>query len=308
VFGYVSPGPDTWYQRDVDGFQYAADKYGVKVTVLNSQYDQQKELSNIQSLVGQGVDGISMFSFNENGAMAAAQAGQQANIPVVLTDDVGSAISKGAKIAASVDFDWCGMGKAYAQYMADNWPGQNFAVIAGNFEAPPTQQLDKCMLDQATALGKNENVFLQQTGYDTQTAVNQAQSLIASGTEFGILFVMNDDMGAAVAQVLQTAGLADKVHLMTQNGSDVGINMLKNGQLDYTISSSPGWEGTVAFLYLYAAVTGKIPADGSQQVMLPVVPIDKSSKLDDKSVVVPWQPDPVYWTLNDKYFSSVVPS
>jgi ABC-type sugar transport system substrate-binding protein len=62
TFGYVSPGPDTWYQRDVDGFKYAAKQYGVKVVVLNSQYDQQKEIQNIQSLVNQGVDGISPWS------------------------------------------------------------------------------------------------------------------------------------------------------------------------------------------------------------------------------------------------------
>lgn len=307
TFGYISPGPDTYYKRDVEGFQYAADKYGAKVVVLNSQYDQQKEVQNIQSLIGQGVDGISMFSFNKNGALMAAQAGQKASIPVVLTDDVGSAISQGAKIAASIDFDWCGMGKKYAQVMAEKWPGQNFAVIAGNFEAPPTQVLDKCMLDEAKTLGKNENVFLQQAMYSPEKAVNLTQSLIASGKSFGILFVMDDDMGAAVAQVLKSQGLADKVHLMTENGSEVGLRMLKVGTLAYTISSSPGWEGTVAFLHLYAAATGKLSADTRKQVMLPVIPIDASSNLDDKATVVPWAPDPIYWQLNAKYFPEMVP-
>ena len=308
VFGYISPGPDTWYKRDVEGFKYAADKYGVKVVELNSQYDQQKELQNIQSLVGRGVDGISMFSFNNNGALMAAQEGQKAKIPVVLTDNVGNAMANGAKVAASVDFDWCGMGKSYAKEMADKWPGQNFAMIAGNFEAPPTKMLDDCMIAEAQRLGKNQNVFLQQTMYNTATAVNQAQSLIASGKDFGILFVMNDDMGAAIAQVLKSKGLSEKVHLMTQNGSDLGIQMLKDGQLAYTISSSPGWEGAVAFLHLYAAATGKLPADGNKQAMLPVMPIDASSSLDNKSTVVPWAADAVYWDLNNKYFADLVPS
>ena len=307
VFGYVSPGPDTWYKRDVEGFKYAADKYGVQVVELNSQYDQQKELQNIQSLVGKGVDGISMFSFNNNGALMAAQAGQKAGIPVVLTDNVGNAMANGAKVAASVDFNWCGMGKSFAQEMADKWPGQNFAMIAGN-QAPPAKTMDDCMIAEAGRLGKNKNVFLQLTDYNTQTAVNQAQSLIASGTQFGILFVANDDMGAAVAQVLKSKGLSDKVHLMTENGSDVGIKMLKDGQLAYTISSSPGWEGSVAFLALYAAATGKLPADGNKQLMLPVMPIDASSPLDNKSLVVPWAPDPVYWDLNVKDFPALVPS
>jgi len=282
--------------------------YGVKVVELNSQYDQQKELENIQTLVGQGVDGISMFSFNENGALMAAEAGNDAGIPVVLTDNVGAAIEAGASVAAAVDFDWCGMGEQYAQEMADKWPGEKFAVIAGNFEAPPTKMLDDCMIAKAEELGQNENVFLQQTGYDPQVAVNMVQSLIASGTEFGILFVMNDDMGAAVAQVLEQKGLADDVHMMTQNGSDVGVDMLNNGQIEYTISSSPGWEGMIAFLKLYQAATGGLAADANEQVQLPVMAIDANSDLTDKSVVVPWAPDDIYWSLTETYFPGLAPA
>lgn len=308
TFGYVSPGPDTWYKRDVDGFKFAAEKYGVKVVELNSQYDQQKEIDNIQNLVGQGVDGISMFSFNQQGAVLAAEAGQKAGIPVVLTDDVGAAIASGAKVAAAVDFDWCGMGEHYAEYMAEKWPGENFAILAGNYEATPTKLLDECMLKKAEELGKNKNVYMQPTMYNVETAVNLAQDLIASGTDFGILFVMDDDMGAAVAELLKSKGLADKVHLMTQNGSAVGLEMLKNGSLAYTISSSPGWEGSVAFLALYAAAKGKLPADGNKQIELPVVAIDANSDLDDPMLVVPWETSDVYWELNKKYFPDLIPA
>ena len=73
TYGYITPGPDTWYKRDVDGFKLAADKYGVELIVLNSDYDVQKELANIDSMITQGVDGLSMFSFNENGARIAAE-------------------------------------------------------------------------------------------------------------------------------------------------------------------------------------------------------------------------------------------
>lgn len=308
VFGYISPGPDTWYKRTVEGFQFAADKYGVKVVELNSQYDQQKEVDNIANLIGQGVDGFGMFSFNQQGAIMAAEEAKKAGIPVVLVDDVGNAIASGATVAGAVDFDWCGMGEHYAEYMAEQWPGENFAILAGNYEAMPTKLINECMLNKAAEIGKNENVFMQPTMYDVETAVNLTQDLIASGTEFGILFVMDDDMGAAVADLLKSKGMSEDVHLMTQNGSDVGLQMLKDGSLDYTISSSPGWEGSVAFLVLLAAVVGKIPADGNLQIELPVVPIDANSDLDDQMVVVPWAPSEVFWALNEKYFPELMPN
>ena len=64
TFGYITPGPDTWYKRDVDGFVLAANLLRIKTVVLNSDYDVQKELSNIESLITQGVDGMAIFSFN----------------------------------------------------------------------------------------------------------------------------------------------------------------------------------------------------------------------------------------------------
>lgn len=302
VFGYISPGPDTWYQRDVDGFKFAAAKYGVKVVVLNSQYDQQKELANIQSLVNQGVDGISMFSFNTTGAIKAAQQGLAAKIPVVLTDDVGHAIKSGAKVAAAVDFDWCGMGKSYANWMAQNYPGQPYVLLAGNFQAPPTQILDKCMMDTAKRLGKNSLAALKQTNYSPATAVTLAQNLVTSGTKFKVIFVMDEDMAAAVARMLQGKGLLNNPYVViAQNGSPVGIQMLKAGSLKYTISSSPGWEGTMAFLALRKAVLGKAATTANARLMLPVIPINRDN-VDDPMKVIPWVPNKVYWTLTQKYF------
>lgn len=48
TYGYVTPGPDTWYRKDVEGFQYAAKLAGVDVVVLNSDYDTEKEKRNNQ--------------------------------------------------------------------------------------------------------------------------------------------------------------------------------------------------------------------------------------------------------------------
>ena len=124
TYGYISPGPDTWYQRDVDGFIYAATADGNEVIVLNTEYDPEKEIANIDSLINQGVDGISMFSSTEAGATLAAKRGEEAGIPVVLTDSVGTVIANGQNHVASIDFDWYGMGVAYADWIADNYPGE----------------------------------------------------------------------------------------------------------------------------------------------------------------------------------------
>ena len=157
VYGYITPGPDTWYQRNVEGFQMGAEKDGNKVFILNSDYDVSKEVSNIDSMINQGVDGLCIFSFNESGAKIAAEKCAKAGIPLVSTDSVGTALdNNGNDIVAAIDFDWTEMGNNYGQWFADNCPGENIFVITGNFESVPCQRINEAMQAKVDELGKNK--------------------------------------------------------------------------------------------------------------------------------------------------------
>ncbi len=300
TFGYVTPGPDTWYKRDVDGFVLAAKMLGIKTVVLNSDYDVQKEVSNIDSLITQGVDGMAIFSFNQQGAIIAAKKCKAAGIPLVTVDNCGQALTSGNDIVAAVDFDWKAMGKNYADYMAEHFPGKKVALITGLLEHLPVQMITGAMKDRMKELGKNEIVAVRDGKYNPPVAVTQAQDLVQSGVKFDLLWIMNEDMAAAVVRYLKNQGILDQYVVMAQNGSPVGIPLVQDGEINYTISSSPGWEGMVALLALNQYVSGDSKKI-NQQIMLPVIPITKETTLD-KSQVVPWEYDPVWITLTKQYF------
>lgn len=300
TFGYITPGPDTWYKRDVDGFVLAAKMLGIKTVVLNSDYDVQKEVSNIDSLITQGVDGMAIFSFNQQGAITAAKKCKVAGIPLVTVDNCGQALASGNDIVAAVDFDWKAMGKNYADYIAEHFPGKKVALITGLLEHLPVQMITGAMKDRMKELGKNEIVAVRDGKYNPAVAVTQAQDLVQSGTKFDILWIMNEDMAAAVIRYLKTQGMLDQYVVIAQNGSPVGIPLVQSGELNYTISSSPGWEGVVALLALNQYVSGE-SKKLNQQIMLPVISVTKDTILD-KTKVVPWEYDPVWIQLTKQYF------
>ena len=290
VYGYITPGPDTWYQRNVEGFQMGAEKDGNKVVILNSDYDVSKEVSNIDSMINQGVDGLCIFSFNESGAKIAAEKCAKAGIPLVSTDSVGTALdNNGNDIVAAIDFDWTEMGNNYGQWFADNCPGENIFVITGNFESVPCQRINEAMQAKVDELGKNKIIDIQEGEYNPSKAITVAQDAIASGKDFSVIFVMNEDMAAGIIQMLDSQGVADRYKVVSQNGSPAGLPLIKNGKLDYTISSSPGWEGLVSYQVLNQYATGASTAV-QQQVELPIMPVDQSN-IDDKTKVVPWEVD-----------------
>lgn len=305
TYGYIVPGPDTWYQRDVDGFTFGAQADGHEVVVLNSEYDAEKEIANIESLINQGVDGISMFSSTAAGAALAAKRAKEAGIPIVVTDSVGTVIDAGEEVVAAIDFDWEGMGKAYANWMAETYPGEKFAILTGFFDSPPSQLINKGMTETAEALGQNELVTIEETKYSPDNAVTLARDIVLSGDDLGLLFVMDEDMASAVIRMLRNEGYLDNpVKVFAQNGSPAGIPLLKEGSLKYTISSSPGWEGLVAYLALDNFVQGCSDTI-NQRIVLPVIPVTDAN-VDDPTQVVSWEPADFMWDLTRTWFPDLM--
>ncbi len=161
------------------------------------------------------------------------------------------------------------------------------------------------MTEASEELGKNELVTVRDTNYNPDTAVTIAQDLIQAGEEFGIMFVMDEDMAAAVTRMLESQGLLNNpIKVIAQNGSPAGIPLIKDGKLLYTISSSPGWEGLVAYLALHNHVTGA-SEELNQRLVLPVIPVTEEN-IDDPTKVVPWEPDAIYWDITGQYFPQLL--
>jgi ribose transport system substrate-binding protein len=245
---------------------------------------------------------MGMFSFNQQGAVTAAQKANEAGIPIVTVDNVGQVLQPEYEVdvAAAIDFDWAGMGENYAEYIAENYPGAKIAVIAGILEHRPVQVITNAMQERVEELGENEIVEIVDGEYVPEVAVNKAQDLVQSGLEFDIIWIMDEDMAAAVIRYLKGQDLAEEYTIIAQNGSPAGMPLVKSGELDYTISSSPGWEGMVALLALHHYAQGNTAFE-NEQIMLPVIPVTQTN-IDDPEKVVPWQPNKVWIDLTKEYF------
>ena len=69
------------------------------------------------------------------------------------------------------------------------------------------------MKNRMAELGQNEIVVIRSGEYDPSVAVNQVQDLVQSGIEFDIIWVMNEDMVAAVIRYLEGQGLSTNMLL-----------------------------------------------------------------------------------------------
>jgi len=292
TFGYIMPGSDPWYAYARDGFLLAAQKRGVNVIVLNSDYDQQKELANIEDLITKKVDGINLFSFNPDGAQIAAQKCNAAGIP--LTVEMSHIAEGPGKVVCDIEFDWVRLGTMIAEFIAEHYPGEKVLEITGLIGQGPIDNFLVGFKSKIQELGKNELIGVHPADYNREKAMNVMQNMLQSGQEFTVVHVGNEDMAMGVIQVLKDAGkLNNPIKVISNNGSPEGLEAIRRGELQATVSTSPGVEGIVCFESLYRYIIGeRIP----EKIIIPMIWITKDNveqavawKADEKAIELVYQ-------------------
>jgi len=84
--GYVVAGPDDYYNVSAEVVKLAGAERGWEVTILNSEYTPELEISNVEDLIAKGVDGILVLAANMESAQTATQKANAAGIPIVFID------------------------------------------------------------------------------------------------------------------------------------------------------------------------------------------------------------------------------
>jgi ribose transport system substrate-binding protein len=112
-----------------DGAEAYGKEIGVNVTIQNADLDTATQISQMQTAIANGADGILLQSVEADGVVPAVQQANNAGIPVVA---VNSGVGDGAEIVTYVGVDQVDYGKGLGQLAAQALPdGGKVAIIQG---------------------------------------------------------------------------------------------------------------------------------------------------------------------------------
>ncbi len=246
VFGNVQPGPDPWYQFSVEAFQYYAEKKGVEVAYLNSEYDQDKDIANIEDLIAKKVDLLSVFPMTADLGQQYAQKANEAGIPIIF-EAVTPSEGPGEYITV-ISFSYKKLGELIAEYVHNTHPGAKLVYITGQPGAGIVEQYVEGLEGKLAELNSDVEIVSQQpTEWNRQQAMDITQNLLQSGMEIDVIFANNEDMAGGVIQVLEEAGVLEEIAVVATGGSPEGIELIKAGGLEATATASAGMEGLLCF-------------------------------------------------------------
>lgn len=283
TIGYIMGGPEEWQQAESDGAQFACDKLGYEMIVLNSDYTPEKEITNAEDLISKGVDAIVMFTVNAESGQKVAKMCNDAQIPLFLLD--GSVAEGEGKAVTIMSYSFYDIGYLVGTYVSEKYPGAKMVYItglpgAGIVEAYK-EGLSKGIADGGTGV---EVVAEQAADWDRAKTISVMESLITGGTEFSVAFVNNEDMATGAIQVLEENKMLEDVSVIATGGSEAGIELIKAGKLEMTCAASPAYEGMYMIKMIIDYFAGE---DIPEIISVPSTPITG----DNIDTAITWTPD-----------------
>lgn len=294
TIGCVQPGPEEYYQTFFDRIEEAAKHAGFQVQTLLSEYSTETEMNNVEDLISRGVDAIAIFPLTSDSAQIITQICNEADVPIFI---VTTECAEGEGIpTAAIGNSFYDMG-----YLNGTWLIDNLDQVGGEAKVLELQgalgtgigdEITRGFEEATKDTASIEIVYQTDCQWDRASAISALEDQISAGTEFNVVFVHNEDMCGGVVSVLEEKGLADKVLVMTQNGSDSGFEMLDAKQIAMTVTNSPSLvagETVVAMMkYFDGALT-----DADKDIDAAVYSVDQSNYQNEDTIT--WD---VSWAID----------
>lgn len=237
-------------------------KLGVKVDAQagdqHSSADQQ--LTIIENMIGNGVDGILLVPSSSEGLESALRQCKEKNIPIINLD---------TKLIQSV-LDDLDMEVPY--YGTNNYNGAKLAgeYVAKNFSKGTKTAILKGMEGQTNAADRY-NGFVDGAGdvidivatlnadWEVDKGYTAGQNIISANPDVQLFFCSNDNMGIGALRAIKEAGLTDQIQIIGFDAVSEALNLVEKGEFLATVAQYPAEMGKLGVDNMLKIFDGKEP-------------------------------------------------
>lgn len=247
--GYIQAGPELYYQCQANGVQSQVESLGGKLVVVNSEDNPQKQLANGQDLIAQQVEAIMLQSTDAASGRRVVDLANEAGIPIFLT---GVPVP-GSDPTAALNVDFVTVGELMGGWIEENRPDAKVGVITGlKGQGPSELTLEGIEKSLPSTV---DVVSVQPADWSRQKAGTVAQNMVQANPEIDLLIVFNEDMAVGVDLALKQ--IDKQIPMVSTNGSEDGIALMKEGTLLATVAQSPSNEGILSVNLVAEALDGE---------------------------------------------------
>jgi ribose transport system substrate-binding protein len=249
----VAPDLDNPFFREMRaGADGAADAAGVRLQVLDSENDPERQAALLSKAVRRHSDAVLVNPVDPEQAGDAVKPALRADIPVVAVDRT----VEGAPVDSTVTSDNHEGGLQAAQAVADALGGTGQVIhIQGDPQASTTQERTEAFTDGLEQYPQLDLATSQPAYFDRAKAREVTAALLRWYPDATAIFAENDQMALGAIDVLgDRAGTEVKV--VGYDGIPAALQAVQNGTMAATVAQRPEQMGRAAVEQAVTAIDG----------------------------------------------------
>lgn len=279
-----------FWKAYTDFIQEGGKQLGVDINLVSADENEQKQLSDVQNLISQGVDGLIITPQSTSIAPALLRAAAQADIPVVVTDrypgyDPGQESNADYVAFLGPNDEQAGRGIAEALIAAG---GSEFLALGG-VPGNSVAEGRKAGLEAALQDSGDRLVQFQSAGDSEEKGLQATENLLQAhpaGTANAV-WCFNDNLCMGGIKAAENANRSSEFVFGGMDLTPQAISAIENGT--YTVSFGGHWlQGGFGLAILYDKINGKDPIEPI--VKLDLLKVDKSNVAEFKEKFIDQPP------------------
>lgn len=244
---------------------------GWSLTTSDANGDVAKQVSDIENLIAGGAQALVIVPVDGAGVVPAIEAANAAGIPVFSIDD-GPA---GGEVFATVRADNINAGIQGAEEMVRRlqsdscWPADCVVLeLQGGLQTVNGQHRSQGFFDTISDLAPEVQVIQRPTEWTAEMAADAVENILTQNPNLDGIFMASELMAAAVNARLSEGGRGasvgdeDAVIRVAIDGTPAGLQLIRDGGLDATVSQPLGAYASKVMELVQFALDGGILEEG----------------------------------------------
>ncbi|MHA4737986.1 sugar ABC transporter substrate-binding protein [Dyadobacter sp. MSC1_007] len=254
-----------------DEMDAKAKELGVELIIVDAERSALKQVEQVESFIGQGVDAIIMNPCEVEASSPAIKLAMDAGIPII---NVNSETS--AKPTAFVGSDDTESARIAMKYIVEKLGGKGNILMMHGFMGQAAQIKRDNGAKEILKANPGLKLLAEQSGeWDRAKGMSLAENWIQSyGNQINAIFAQNDEMGMGAVKALEAAGLKGKVLVVSVDAIPDALQAVKKGTLDATVFQNAKEQGSKA---VETAVKAAKKEKFEQQVLIPFQLVTKEN-------------------------------
>ncbi|WP_440590400.1 D-xylose ABC transporter substrate-binding protein [Parageobacillus thermoglucosidasius] len=224
------------WQHDRDIFVKEAKKLGAEVLVQSANGDSEKQLSQIQNMLSQGIDVLVIVAVNTEALSPVVEQAKREGVKVLAYDR----LIMNANVDAYVSFDNVRVGEMQAEYLVKKVPKGNYFLLGGSPTDNNAKMFREGQMHILQPLIDKGDIKIVGDQWAKDWQASEAMrimenALTANKNKIDAVVASNDSTAGGAIQALEAQGLAGKVAISGQDADLAAVQRIVEGTQSMTI-------------------------------------------------------------------------